>query len=67
MRGQTLEGQGRFDLVLIGPDHAEKRVTTVDWGEGQYANFATKHPPGITFSPDGTSSTSPRWSRTPCS
>ena len=54
MRGQTLEAQGTFDLVLIGPDHLEKRVTTVDWGEGQYANFATKHPPGITFSPDGT-------------
>jgi Tol biopolymer transport system component len=53
MRGQTLEGQGRFELIVIGADHAERRVTTVDWGEGQYANFATKHPPGITFVPDG--------------
>ena len=45
VRGQTLEGQGRFDLILIGPDRAERKVTAVDWGEGQYANFATKHPP----------------------
>jgi Tol biopolymer transport system component len=52
-RGQTLEGQGRFDLIVVGPDRAEKRVTSVEWGEGQYANFATKHPPGITFAPDG--------------
>lgn len=54
LRGQTIEGQGRFDLMLIGADRAERRVTGVDWGEGQYANFATKHPPGISFSPDGT-------------
>jgi dipeptidyl aminopeptidase/acylaminoacyl peptidase len=53
VRGQTLEGQGRFELIVIGADRTERRVTTVDWGEGQYANFATKHPPGITFTPDG--------------
>jgi len=53
LRGGTLEGQGRFELVVIGPDRAERKVTEIQWGEGQYANFATKHPPGVTFSPSG--------------
>jgi Tol biopolymer transport system component len=53
LQGGTLEGQGRFELVLIGSDRTERKVTDLDWGEGQYANFAAKHPPGITFSPDG--------------
>ena len=53
LRGGTLEGQGRFELVVIGPDRSERKVTDIQWGTGQYANFATKHPPGVSFSSDG--------------
>ncbi len=51
--GVTLDGQGTFELMVMGPDQVERKVTDVDWGEGQFANFATHLPPGITFSPDG--------------
>jgi len=53
LRGQTVEGQSRFELMVRGPDGLERKVTEVQWGEGQYANFATKQPPGITFTPAG--------------
>ncbi|MEO8449359.1 MAG: amidohydrolase family protein [Gemmatimonadota bacterium] len=52
VRGQTLVGQNDFDLVVIGPDRIEHRVTEVNWGSA--ANpWGVRRPPGITFAPGG--------------
>ena len=50
-RGQQLEGQTEFELVLVGPDRKERVVTPVKW---QATNpLASRRPPAISFSADG--------------
>lgn len=48
-RGQRLENETRFKLVVRGADGAEHEVTDVKWS----ANFAAKNPPAVSFAPDG--------------
>lgn len=50
-RGETLEDQAQFELVTVGPDRAERKVTTVEWAASN--PLASRHPPAITFSADG--------------
>ncbi|MEZ4587408.1 MAG: amidohydrolase family protein, partial [Gemmatimonadales bacterium] len=50
-RGRALEDEDEFELVLLGPDRTERRVTVVKW-ESAYP-MAVRRPPGIRFSPEG--------------
>ncbi len=50
-RGDDLESQDEFDLVVVGPDKAERFVTKVDWKADN--PLASRRPPAITFSADG--------------
>jgi Tol biopolymer transport system component len=53
LRGARLEDERRFDLVVVGPDREERKLTEVTWFGGTSRNSATMQPPGLTFSPDG--------------
>ncbi|QQS42817.1 MAG: amidohydrolase family protein [Acidobacteriota bacterium] len=48
MRGEKLEDQTDFELVLIGPDGTQKKLANVDWSGNRYA----KRPPSVKFGPD---------------
>lgn len=50
-RGASLEEQTSFDLVLVGPDRVERKVTDVTW-QPDYP-LAARRPPALSFSPDG--------------
>lgn len=47
-RGQSLEEQDRFDLVVVGGDRAERVVTSVPWLNTN--PLGARRPPSITFS-----------------
>jgi len=50
-RGQELEEQREFALVLVGPDRVEREVTKVIWRPDYL--LAARRPPALTFAPDG--------------
>ncbi len=50
-RGRPLEEEDEFELVLLGPDRVERRVTDLAWRPAY--PLAVRRPPGISFAPDG--------------
>jgi Tol biopolymer transport system component len=50
-RGDDLESQDQFDLMIVGPDRAERFVAKVEWKATN--PLASRRPPAISFSADG--------------
>ena len=51
--GLRLAHQTRFELILMGPDRVEHKVTEISGRELQYGNFAARRPPAVLFDADG--------------
>jgi imidazolonepropionase-like amidohydrolase/Tol biopolymer transport system component len=50
-RGESVDGQDRFTLVVLGPDRTEREVGPVQWKADPA--FITRLVPAIAFAPDG--------------